>query len=73
MKINSVPNEVISSISDKRRLFEILAVLVTGIGKFIFMDLLKWKLPFIIAAIVSWSLYCLPPLQKQGDFAVLGV
>lgn len=49
--------EMKHSISDKRRILEILAVLVTGISKFIFMDQLKWKLLFIVAAIVSWSVY----------------
>jgi uncharacterized protein len=46
-----------SSISDTRRKLEIAAVLITGMGKFIFMDWLGWKLPFILMAIASWSLY----------------
>nr|WP_321235971.1 CPBP family intramembrane glutamic endopeptidase [uncultured Psychroserpens sp.] len=44
-------------ISDKIRLLEILAVVLTGIGKFVFMDYLNWRLPFVIVAIVAWSLY----------------
>jgi hypothetical protein len=33
------------------------AVLLTGVGKVIFMDLLQWKLPFIIVTIAGWLLY----------------
>lgn len=44
-------------ISDKIRLLEIFAVVLTGIGKFVFMDYLNWRLPFVIVAIVLWSLY----------------
>jgi membrane protease YdiL (CAAX protease family) len=43
--------------SDKVRLLEILAVVLTGVGKFIFMDYLNWRLPFVIVAILFWSLY----------------
>jgi hypothetical protein len=60
-------------ISDKRRMLEIVAVLCTGVGKFIFMDLLNWKLPFIIAAIVSWSVYiALRQYQHKGILAYWG-
>ena len=44
-------------ISDKIRILEILAVVMTGIGKFIFMDYLDWRLPYVVFAIVAWSLY----------------
>jgi membrane protease YdiL (CAAX protease family) len=44
-------------ISDKIRLLEMLAVVLTGIGKFVFMDYLNWRLPYVIFAIVAWSLY----------------
>ncbi len=50
-------NETIDSISNQRRILEILAVLITGIGKFIFMDILKWKFPFIMVVILGWSIY----------------
>jgi hypothetical protein len=66
-------NEVIGSISDRRRILEILAVLVTGIGKFIFMDLLNWKLIFIIAAILGWSFYIgLRQHQSKGILTYWG-
>jgi len=44
-------------ISDRRRVFEILAVLATGLGKFIFMDALNYKFPFIFISITLWSSY----------------
>jgi membrane protease YdiL (CAAX protease family) len=44
-------------ISDRRRIIEIGAVFLTGAGKFIFMDWLQWKLPFIVFAILVWSAY----------------
>jgi membrane protease YdiL (CAAX protease family) len=48
---------VLPSISDKRRLLECIAVLFTAAGKFLFMDLLQWRLPFIICSIAGWSTY----------------
>ncbi|WP_298900172.1 CPBP family intramembrane glutamic endopeptidase [uncultured Psychroserpens sp.] len=44
-------------ISDKVRLLEIIAVALTGAGKFIFMDYLNWRLPFVVSAILAWSIY----------------
>lgn len=44
-------------ISDKVRLLEILAVALTGVGKFIFMDYLDFRLPYVVVAILAWSLY----------------
>ena len=46
-----------SRITDKQRKIEIGAVLVTGIGKFIFMDGLQWKLPFILIVMLFWTGY----------------
>src|SRR5215212_8156353 len=51
-------------ISDKRRKSEIIAVCATGIGKLIFMDMLNWKLPFIILAIVGWAVYVISRSKK---------
>jgi len=45
------------SISDKTRLLEILAVIATSFGKFIFMDFLNWRLQFVVFAIVVWTVY----------------
>ncbi|OUS00533.1 hypothetical protein A9Q86_11095 [Flavobacteriales bacterium 33_180_T64] len=43
--------------SDKVRFVEIAAVALTGVGKFVFMDYLNWRLAFVIIAILLWSLY----------------
>ena len=45
------------SISNKRRIIEILAVVFTAIGKFVFMDHLNWRLPFVAFAIIAWTTY----------------
>lgn len=42
---------------DLRRKLEIAAVFLTGIGKFVFMDTLQWRLPFILSAVVAWTVY----------------
>lgn len=44
-------------ISDRQRIAEISAVILTGAGKFIFMDWLQWKLLFITIAISGWIIY----------------
>ncbi|MFK7781022.1 CPBP family intramembrane glutamic endopeptidase [Psychroserpens sp.] len=44
-------------ISDKVRWLEIIGVVLTALGKFIVMDFLNWRLPFVIVAILSWSIY----------------
>ncbi|MEM9921801.1 MAG: CPBP family intramembrane glutamic endopeptidase [Bacteroidota bacterium] len=45
------------SISDQRRIFEILAVVLTGLGKFVFMDYLNWRLLYIATACLFWMGY----------------
>ena len=49
------------SISNRTRLLEVGAVVLTAAGKFIFMDVLDARLAFIIAAIILWAGY-------QGDW-----
>ena len=44
-------------ISNKRRMIEISAVVLTAIGKFVFMDYLGWRFPFVIIAIIAWTSY----------------
>ena len=56
-------------ISDKTRALELAAVLLTAAGKFLFMDLLHWRLPFIVAAVVLWSGYII--VQSSQKPAVL--
>ena len=48
---------MISQINNKTRWFEIIAVLLTATGKFVFMDALNWKLPFIISSVLAWTAY----------------
>ena len=54
-------------ISDKVRLLEIIGVLLTGIGKFIFMDYFNWRLPFVIIAILVWSSYIYYRYKKDRN------
>lgn len=44
-------------ISDTQRKIEITAVVLTGAGKFVFMDMLQWKLLFISFSITAWAAY----------------
>ncbi|MBL7841826.1 MAG: CPBP family intramembrane metalloprotease [Cyclobacteriaceae bacterium] len=43
--------------SNINRKYEIIAVLATAAGKFIFMDFLQWKLVFIIISTLGWAYY----------------
>ena len=53
------------SISNKRRVLEISAVISTAVGKFIFMDHLNWRFPFVAVAIISWVSYIIYRKSKQ--------
>jgi membrane protease YdiL (CAAX protease family) len=61
-------------ISNKRRIFEIAAVVLTAIGKFIFMDELNWRFPFVVMAIICWVGYIIyrtrtePGISKYWGF-----
>jgi len=44
-------------ITNKRRVFELGAVATTAGGKFLFMDFLEWRLPFILCTLVAWTTY----------------
>ena len=50
--------------SDRHRWIEICAVIVTGLFKFLVMDLLNQKLIFISAAILFWSGYVVIQVKK---------
>ena len=54
-------------ISNTTRKYEIAAVLLTGAGKFLFMDFLQWKLMFIIISIVGWTAYVIYRSKKSED------
>ena len=53
------------SISNKRRILEIAAVIVTAIGKFIFMDYLNWRFPFVAVAVIAWTSYIIYRNKSQ--------
>ena len=44
-------------ISNKRRILEILAVLLTALGKFIFMDYLNQRFLFVVIVLLAWTSY----------------
>jgi len=46
-----------TTISNKRRIIEIIAVLITAAGKFVFIDQLKMWLPFVVPVIIAWTAY----------------
>lgn len=53
-----------TTITDQTRWFEILAVIGTALGKFLFMDFLNWRFPFVVAAILFWSGYIIYRQKK---------
>ncbi len=44
-------------INDKTRYFEVLAVVLTGLGKFICMDWMNWRLLYILVIVIFWVGY----------------
>ncbi|MEM6265597.1 MAG: CPBP family glutamic-type intramembrane protease [Bacteroidota bacterium] len=44
-------------IPDQRRWLEITAVVITGLGKFLFMDWLDWRFAYIFSACLFWLIY----------------
>ncbi|RNC87626.1 MAG: CPBP family intramembrane metalloprotease [Winogradskyella sp.] len=59
--------KLIRPISNRVRLIEIIGVVLTGVGKFIFMDYLNWRLPFVIVAILTWSSYVMYRYKKDKN------
>ncbi|WP_420316050.1 type II CAAX prenyl endopeptidase Rce1 family protein [Ekhidna sp.] len=47
--------------------FEILAVVITSLGKFIFYDLLNQRLIFIVIMFLFWSLYLIQKIKKSPE------
>lgn len=54
------------AISNKKRLLEISAVILTAAGKFIFMDWLDWRFPFVGIAISCWIIYIIYRNKQQS-------
>ena len=40
-----------------RQTIEIIAVFITALGKFLFMDFLNWRFPYVIGASLFWVIY----------------
>lgn len=57
-----------------RKLLEIIAVFLTAIGKFVFMDYLEWRFPYVVGASLFWLLYIIyrwrvtPEIFKDWGF-----
>jgi uncharacterized protein len=47
-------------------ILELLAIAATAIGKFFFMDFLKWRLSFIVVCLTGWLLYILYWYMKDS-------
>lgn len=54
-------------IKDNTRLLEISLVLITGLGKFLFMDILNWRLPYIVTACLFWIGYVFFRQKKNKE------
>lgn len=52
-------------VSDKVRLLEIIAVAITAAGKFVFMDYLNIRLPYVVVVIIAWGGYMLYRYKKD--------
>ncbi|NRB83720.1 MAG: CPBP family intramembrane metalloprotease [Winogradskyella sp.] len=52
-------------ISDKVRCLEIFGVVLTGTGKFVFVDYLNWRLSFVLVTIILWSAYVFFRFKKD--------
>ena len=57
-------------ISDKTRTIEISAVFLTGIGKFMFMDMLNLRLLFISVACSFWIAYMIYRARKNKEIFI---
>ena len=57
------------SVSNRTRVYEIMGVLLTALGKFIFMDFLNLKLPFIVISIIAWTSYVM--YRRKGSPGIL--
>ncbi len=54
-------------VSDSVRWLEIVAVVLTAVGKFIFMDILNIRLPFVAVVVVAWSGYVIYRYKKDKN------
>ncbi len=52
--------------SDKIRILEIIAVVLTAMGKFICVDYLNLRLQFVVVTILAWSIYVIYRYKKDN-------
>jgi hypothetical protein len=63
-----------SKIENRTRVFEIAAVILTGIGKFVLMDLLQMRFVYISAACLFWGGYMIYQANRnKGIIAYWGL
>lgn len=60
-------NKMKIEIKNSQRLFEIAMVVITGIVKVLFVDILHIKLAFIISAITFWIVYIVYQTRKRPE------
>lgn len=53
--------------TDKRRWFEIISVVLTGVLKYVLMDWLELRVFYIFSACLFWTLYILKRYRANGD------
>lgn len=54
-------------ITSRRRVFEIISVVITGLGKILFVDFLDLKFVFVNTAIIFWGLYLILRVTRHND------
>lgn len=54
-------------ITNRRRGFEIVSVVITGLGKILFVDFLDLKFVFVNTAIIFWGLYLILRVTRHND------
>ncbi|NJK86002.1 MAG: CPBP family intramembrane metalloprotease [Bacteroidales bacterium] len=53
------------NISDKTRWFEIIAVTITGLLKFILFDWLNWHFVYVTSTVLFWAIYIVKKTKKN--------
>jgi len=51
--------------TNQQRIIEVIAVICTALGKFFFMDYLNWRFPFVVTAILAWTVYIIYQSRKR--------
>lgn len=57
----------VQPITNRRRVFEFIAVVITGLGKFLFVDVLQLKFWYILAACLFWITYILFRIRRDPE------